>query len=243
MNKPTTAILLAADKAPSLKAITDFTPRPLIRIAGRSLLKRALDRLCEEGIEKAIVVINKESQKIVQRLSKYENHIDINIETEENPVNSLISARQALPYLNDDAPLWLVNTDILWLYSRESSLSRLCRLYKSHKMDAMLLMHESAEAWGDVASGDFYMNSRGLLSQKPERQVSPWVFTGVQLLKPSVLDQGDADMHSLWNRLIENERLYGALHDGQWFHVDNSDSLKLASAYMDTRYAYMPRRF
>ncbi len=242
--KPKIAVLLAADKAPSLKAITDFMPRPLIRIAGRSLLKRALDRLHEEGVKKAIVVTNKESQKIVQRLSKYEYDIDITIEIEETPQNSLFSARLALPLLNDNEPFWLINTDILWLYSKESSLSRLCRLYNPRKMDAMLLMHESAEAWGDVAGGDYYMNGSGLLSTKPERQVSPWVFTGIQLMKPSALqNESDTDMHALWDRLIEKEKLYGALHDGEWFHVDNSDSLKLAKTYMDTHYAYMPRRF
>ncbi len=241
--KPKVAVLLAADKAPSLKAITDFVPRPLIRIAGRSLLKRALDRLHEEGIEKAIVIINKESQKIIQRLSKYEYDINIKVEIEDNPINSLCSARQALPYLENDDPIWLVNTDILWLYSKESSLNRLYRLYNPKKMDAMLLMHESAEAWGDVAGGDYYMNGSGRLSLKPERQVSPWVFTGVQLIKPAILKETDTDMHALWDRLIEKEKLYGALHDGEWFHVDNSDSLKLAKAYMDTRYAYTPRRF
>ncbi len=241
--KPKVAVLLAADKAPSLKAITEFMPRPLIRIAGRSLLKRAIDRLVEEGIEKAIVVINKESQKITQRLSKYEYDLDIEIVVEDNPQNSLISARQALPYLANSEPFWLINTDILWLYSKESSLSRLCRLYKPKKMDAMLLMHESAEAWGDVEGGDYYMDGSGRLAQKPERQVSPWVFTGIQLFKPSLLKTQDAHMHALWDRLIEEGKLYGALHDGEWFHVDNSDSLKLAKTYMDTHYAYTPRRF
>ncbi len=243
--KPKTAILLAAGRANTLKAITEFVPKPLIRIAGRSILKRALDRLVEEGIEKAIVITNKESQKIIQRLSKYENQLDIKIEIEEKPENSLKSAKVALKYLSDDEPVWVVNTDILWLYSRESSLERLCRMFKPEKMDAMLLMHESAEAWGDVEYGDYYLAADGKLEQKPERQVSPWVYAGIQLIKPEVIINApeDYNMHDLWDDLIEKERLYGTLHDGEWFHLDGAKSLELAKNYMSTHYAYTPRRF
>lgn len=62
--KPKTAILLAADQANTLRAITEFVPRPLIRVAGRSVLKRALDRLVEEGVEKAIVVTDKDPKRL-----------------------------------------------------------------------------------------------------------------------------------------------------------------------------------
>lgn len=243
--KPKTAILLAADQANTLRAITEFVPRPLIRVAGRSVLKRALDRLVEEGVEKAIVVTNKESQKIVQRLSKYEHKLEIIIEIEEKPENSLKSAQVGLKNVTGNEPVWIVNSDILWLYSRESSLSRLCRMFDPAKMDMMLLMFEFAEAWGDVKYGDYFMEADGRLTELPERQVSPWVYAGIQLVKPEIIKNApqDYNMHMLWSHLIEKERLYGVLHDGEWFHLDGADSLELAKNYMGTHYAYTPRRF
>ncbi|MFV0431545.1 MAG: sugar phosphate nucleotidyltransferase [Alphaproteobacteria bacterium] len=246
IENPKTAILLAADKIQHLKPITDFIPKPLIRIAGRSILKRALDRLTEAGVEKVIVVTNEESQKIDQRLSKYEHDLEIIIKLEEEPENSLQSAKLALDDIDEEF-VWVINTDILWLYSKESSLNRLCRIYNSQKMDAALLMYESAEAWGNVRYGDYFMAADGRLEQLPERQVSPWVYTGIQILPTQILKNAPTDknydMHQLWDELLDKERLYGVLHDGEWFHFDNVDSLELAKDYMSTHYAYTPRRF
>ncbi len=241
---PKVAVFLASGYPEQLSSIAVLTPPPLIRIAGRSLLKRALDRFMEEGVEKVIVVMNKNARKIKQRLSHYEHEVEIIYLYEDEPKGTLGSLKDALEHVGDE-PFWVVNTDILWLYSKESSLKRLCRLWKADKMDMMLLMYESAEAWGNVGFGDFYMDALYRLSHKAERQVSPWVYTGIQLVKPECIQSmPDApDIETAWDILIEQERLYGVLHDGEWFHVDDAYSLSTTETYMTTRYAYMPRRF
>ncbi len=241
---PKVAVFLASGHSQKLLSIAALTPPPLIRITGRSLLKRALDRFVEEGIEKVIVIMNKHAQKIEQRLSQYEYNIEIIYIHEDQPKGILGSLRDVLVHVGD-APFWAVNTDILWLYSKESSLKRLCRLWDPKKMDISLLMYETAEAWGNVAHGDFYMDAGGKISHKPERQVSPWVYTGIQLIKPEYIQNAPnaPDIEAAWFDLIEQERLYGALHDGEWFHVDDAYSLSAAETYMTTHYAYTPRRF
>lgn len=242
--QPKTAVFLAAGSIQRLTPISDLSPTPLIRIEGRSIFKRAVDRMREEGVEKFIVVLNKTTEKIQQRMSSYEYDIDITYIFEEEPKGSLCALKQALPHIGTD-PFWVVHTDILWLYSWESSLSRLYRLWRPKKMDVMMLMFETAESWGNVSRGDHYMAADGRIIPCPERQASPWVFTGIQLIKPEYIAQttADLDMREMWKNLVEEERIYGALHDGEWFHIDDRHSLNDAQTYMTTHYAYTPRRF
>ena len=55
---PQTAMVLAAGFGTRLKPITDHTPKPLIPVAGRTLLDRCLDRLAEAGVRRAVVNIH-----------------------------------------------------------------------------------------------------------------------------------------------------------------------------------------
>ena len=50
-----TAIILAAGKGERLKPLTTQTPKPLIKVAGRTLLERSIDCLDQSGIKKIIV--------------------------------------------------------------------------------------------------------------------------------------------------------------------------------------------
>ena len=55
MKKIKSAMLLAAGFGERLRPITDTTPKPLVKVMGRTLIDRAIDRLHEGGIKRFIV--------------------------------------------------------------------------------------------------------------------------------------------------------------------------------------------
>ena len=66
------------------------------------------------------------------------------------------------------------------------------------------------------------MSVEGKLSRRKAGRIAPFVYTGVQLISPRLLDdapEGPFSTNILWDRAIAAGRLYGLSHMGQWFDV------------------------
>ena len=85
----------------------------------------------------------------------------------------------------------------------------------------------------------------GRLARRPEGEVAPFVFTGVQILHPRLFEgapEGPFSLNLLYDRAIGLDRLYGIVHDGEWFNVGSPRGLVEAEAYMNERYAGIRHR-
>jgi MurNAc alpha-1-phosphate uridylyltransferase len=98
-------------------------------------------------------------------------------------------------------------------------------------MDAILMLHSTVEAYGYVGRGDFLVDGLGKLERRPEREVSPYLFCGLQILRPRLLDEAPGrvfSLNALYDRAILSGRLYGIVNDGEWFHIGTPDGLAQA---------------
>ena len=73
-----TAIILAAGKGKRLRPLTSLTPKPLIKVAGKTLLERNINCLDQSGIRKSIVNGSGMGDQIESFLQRYE-HSNTNI--------------------------------------------------------------------------------------------------------------------------------------------------------------------
>ena len=81
--------------------------------------------------------------------------------------------------------------------------------------------------------GDFAMDSNGRLRRRREREVTPFVYAGVAIVKPELFvgaPTGAFSLNRLFDRAIEAGRLFGLRLDGQWLHVGTPASIKAAEA-------------
>ena len=105
--------------------------------------------------------------------------------------------------------------------------------WDDERMDALLMMTATVRATGYDGGGDFLMDPMGKLTRRPERQIAPYVFTGVQILHPRLFQDvpsGPFSMNLLYDRALDADRLYGMAHDGDWYHVGTPDAIDVADA-------------
>ena len=240
---PKNAMVLAAGFGKRLRPITEKIPKPLVQVHGRSLIDRTIDRLEDAGVTKVIVNIHHLGEQISTHLGKRKSP-EIIFSPEEEILNTGGGIANALPLLGEE-PFFACNADTLWLNGTQDALKRMIDLWDGDKMDSLLMLHSTVEAYGYSGQGDFCADPSGLLARRPENEVSPYLYTGVQILHPRLFDSvndGVFSMNLLFDEAIENERLYGMVHDGEWFHVGTPEGLADAESYMQLRYAGIKRR-
>ena len=120
------------------------------------------------------------------------------------------------------------------------ALARMIEQWDDSKMDALLLLHSTVEAYGYNGNGDFEVDPLGKLSRRLEKKITPYLFTGVQIVHPRIFKDtpnGKFSLNVIYDRAIETGRLYGIAHDGEWFHIGNPDGLAEGESYMGQRYS------
>jgi MurNAc alpha-1-phosphate uridylyltransferase len=231
-------MVLAAGLGLRLRPVTETLPKPLIAVGGRALLDRALDRLGEAGVEKAVVNLHHLGSLIERHLARRPTPA-IEFSREAELLETGGGVAKALPLLGD-GPFWVANGDVLWLDGPGPALGRLAAAWDDARMDGLLLLHETVNAYGYRGRGDFLADPLGQLVRRPECEVAPYLFTGVQILHARLFagaPAGPFSLNRVYDRAIEVGRLYGVVHDGEWFHVGTPDGLAEAEAYLSQRYA------
>src|SRR3954468_17470017 len=67
--KPTKAMVLAAGLGLRMRPLTDRMPKPLVKVAGRTLLDHVLDKLAEASVRDAVVNVHYLPDQIIDHVA------------------------------------------------------------------------------------------------------------------------------------------------------------------------------
>lgn len=236
------AMLLAAGRGVRMRPLTETTPKPLIPVGGRPLIDRILDRLGAAGVETATVNLFHLRTMLESHLARRtaRPRVVLSPETALLETGGGVAQALTLPASGLAAgPFYVVNGDVVWLDGLEPALCRLCAQWDDDLMDGLLLLNRTVSAKGYDGAGDFAMDPVGRLQRRREREVAPFMFTGIQILHPRLFAGQPVERFSLnrlYDRALDAGRLFGVLHDGLIWHVGTPDGLAMAEADLATPY-------
>jgi N-acetyl-alpha-D-muramate 1-phosphate uridylyltransferase len=225
-------MVLAAGLGTRMRPFNGQIPKPLVRVGGKALIDYVLDRLADQGVERAVVNVHYLADQIERHLApRVQPQIVISDERREL-LGTAGGVVKALPELGDD-PFYHANSDTIWIDGVKPNLGRLADAFDATRMDALLLLAPTTSSIGYAGRGDFSMAPDGRLARRAEREIVPFVYAGAAILSPAFLagaPQGPASMSPLFARSAHAGRLFGLRLEGLWMHVGTPDAIKAAEA-------------
>ena len=222
---PDALMLFAAGLGTRMGALTATRPKPLIEVAGRTLVNHALDLADEAGIGRIVANLHYLPEQIRAHLADRPN-ITFSDETDAI-LETGGGLRKALPLLGT-GPVFTLNTDAVWTGS--NGLSTLRSHWDPDAASALLLLVPRADATGHIGAGDFDIDRSGRIKRGRD-----YVYTGAQIINPGGIGAVPDPVFSLnvlWDRMLAEGRLFGCVHRGGWCDVGRPDAIPLAEALL-----------
>lgn len=231
-----TAMILAAGKGTRMRAQANDPPKPLVTIAGQSLLHRMLARLTAAGVKKIIINVHHKADEIEAALADFDAAEILISDERAHLLETGGGVQKALPLLGD-APFLVANADILW-HENSAAIGALCAGFSSATMLARLLVAAREKASGYDGSGDYHMAADGGLRRRGDEDAA-FIFAGVQILTPALFAALPAErvgaafsLNEIYDVAERKGALYGCVLDGHWMHVGTPEGRTAAEALM-----------
>ena len=221
------AMILAAGRGERLRPLTDTTPKPLVEVAGETLLGRHLARLSRAGFERVVINVSHLAERIVARFGEGAQFgLRIDWSREAEPLETAGGIAQARALLGE-APFLLVNADI-WC---DFDFSRL-RDFELKSAVAHLVLVANPPTH---PAGDFTLDG-GVIGNAPSPR---YTYAGISVLSPRLVDGLSAgrkgQLAPLWRAAAERGEVTGELYEGHWSDVGTPERLAELNARLNKR--------
>ncbi len=220
-------MLFAAGFGTRMGALTQTRPKPLIPVAGRPLLDRALDLAGEAGAAPVVVNVHYLGAQIMDHLAP---RPEVRISDESAEILETGGGlRTALPLLGQ-GPVMTLNPDVVW--RGPNPLSLLAEAWEPERMDALLLVKDRAGLPGRRGNADFTLADGRISRATGEEGV---VYLGAQILRTGGLadiPQRVFSLNLLWDRMIAAGRAFALIYPGDWCDVGSPEGLAEAEAML-----------
>lgn len=235
------AIILAAGRGSRLRPLTDHTPKPLVRAAGRPLIGWGLALLRAHGIQDVVINVHHLREQIVNELGDGSTFgMRIRYSVEEELLDTGGGIRQAAelfgvgPDAEDGPPLLVLNADVV----TDIALDQLLAAHRNNPGGITLVLRDDprAASYGLFGVDEKMRIRRFLGAGAPAKGLREYMFASVQVLDPQLIRYMPGSgpfstMHGIYPELFKKGVIFqGFTHNGRWYTSDTVEDLKRLEA-------------
>ena len=112
-----------------MRPLTTSIPKPMVEVAGKSLIHRMLEQLARSGITEAVVNLSHMAEQLEPHLKPVQKP-KLTFSFEEEPLETGGGIAKALPLLGDK-PFFSTNSDVIYLDGVTPALHRLAQGFET----------------------------------------------------------------------------------------------------------------
>lgn len=212
-------MILAAGYGKRMNNLTDSTPKPLLKINNKELLRYNIDFFTNLGCEKIVINTHYLHDKIQHCIEEHYSDKNVILSYEPTLLNTGGGIKNALSSLGDKNFI-VTNSDILWKEENTKDVLKFINNYQEIETCKLLLADDSNFEGLKKSEGDFKYED-GLL--KRWKKNDPYLFyTGLQIINPVVFDlikDSSFSINKLYDLLIAKHNLQGELSYSSIAHI------------------------
>jgi len=223
------AFILAAGLGKRMRPLTDHTPKPLVKVAGKAIIDYALERLRAHGIRRCVINTHYLGNQIIDHVLSLNPPFEVAFSQEPDLLDTGGGLKKGLKLLDTDRPAFVVSGDSIWEDGpEETSLAQLERIWAGTDADILL----SLQNVHDVADG---IGDYDLVNDAPVRnrnQAGAYMWTSMRVLKPRLFDampDGPFSFLSMMDEAESKGTLAACVHQGIWHHLSTPDDVDTAT--------------
>lgn len=216
-------MIFAAGFGTRMGALTAYRPKPMLEVAGRRLIDRAVDMGEAAGCAPILANTHYLADVIAPALQAR----GVGIAHEPVILDTGGGLKAALPRLGSGR-IATLNPDVAW--QGPNPIMHLRAAPWPDDAGALLLLIPADRAAGRTGRGDFALDDRGRLTR-----TGGFVYTGAQIIDGAFVRDTPGEVFSLnttWTALASAGRLYGTVYPGRWCDVGSPEGLRAADALL-----------
>ena len=202
-------MILAAGRGERLRPLTDEIPKPLIKVAGKSLIEYHLQNLAHAGFKDIVINTAWLAEKIHEQLGDGSSYgVSIRYSDEGTALETAGGIIKALPLLGDD-PFLVVNGDIWCDYD----FSKLPELNPGKQAHLLLVDNPDHNPAGDFALENGLVRNTG---------DTMYTFSGIGIYTSAFFagqPEGALSLAPIIRNKNDNDMVSGEHYPGRWTDV------------------------
>ena len=212
-----TGLILCAGFGKRVAPLTNFVPKPLLKVQDKVLLDNSIHFLQNCGIRKININTHYLADQIEDFIKKKNYKIKIQIFFEEEILNTGGGIKNMLIDERENNFL-IINSDTIWGNEYVDEFSQMKKTFFEKNLNNILMLVNKKRSFDKRLDGDFSLKNN-LLSKKDYNE---FIFTGCQILSKNVfknVKKTKFSINEIWNDLLKKNQLQGIESQNKFLHV------------------------
>ena len=224
-----TIVIMAGGLGKRLRPLTEKTPKPLLKVGDKPIIKRITDKFSQEGFNNFIISVGYLKGKFFDFYKNIDKKTNPRFIQEKKPLGTAGSLVGLSELENVNYPIIVTNGDVIF----DDKISIILNSFKKDNIDGMMLCRQECKSipYGVVESDD----DHNFVNIKEKPKINYLVNGGVYILSDKMIDlinkDEKLDMPELFTRAnSENYKIKIHVLENYWIDIGLVDNLQSANS-------------